>query len=173
MSSICQCAFRGGSLCGCEREERCALLAKATSIGERGTRRAPSRGGRLHYRGPHFHLIGRQSGQGLARVLEARLISDSIAAFHNDNIKRVKYLNTNPLTSKVMLGIVMDGSMPTPYKIPITAELVRAVESGEQPEEETVVHAYVPEVPRPEEGMKPLDNRHIILSCFEAFRKFL
>ena len=67
----------------------------------------------------------------------------------------------------------MDGSMPTLYKIPITAELVRAVESGEQPEEETVVHAYVPEVPRPEEGMKPLDNRHIILSCFEAFRKFL
>ena len=104
---------------------------------------------------------------------EARLFSDAIAAFHNDNIRRVEHHGTDPLTSKVMLGIVMDGTMPTFYKIPITAELVRAVESGKQPEQETVVHAYVPEVPRPEEGMKPSDNRHIILSCFEAFRKFL
>ena len=103
---------------------------------------------------------------------EARLISDAIAAFHSDNVARVDYLNTDPITSKVMLGIVTDGSMPTFYKIPITAELVRAVKAGEQPEQETVVHAYVLEVPRPEEGMKPLDNRYIILSCFEAFRIF-
>jgi len=104
---------------------------------------------------------------------EPRLISDAIAAFHNDNIMRVKHLGTNPLTSKVMPGIVMDGTMPTFYKIPITPELVTAVEAGEQPEQETIVHAYLPEVPRPEEGMKPLDNRFIILSCFEAFRQFL
>jgi len=102
-----------------------------------------------------------------------RLISDAIAAFHNDNIMRVNRLGTNPLTSKVMPGIVVDGTMPTFYKIPITPELVRAVESGERPEQETVVHAYLPEVPRPEEGIKPVDNRYIILSCFEAFRQFL
>ena len=104
---------------------------------------------------------------------EPRLISDAIGAFHNDNLMRVTRLGTNPLTSMVMPGIVMDGSMPTFYKIPITAELVEAVEAGKQPEEETVVHAYRPEVPRPEEGMKPLDNRYIILSCFEAFRQFV
>ena len=104
---------------------------------------------------------------------EARLISDAIAAFHNDNIRRVEYRGTDPLTTRLCLGYFMDGTMPTFYKIPITAELVRAVESGKQPEQETVVHAYVHEVPRPEEVMKPLDNRHIILSCFEAFRKFL
>jgi hypothetical protein len=105
---------------------------------------------------------------------EARLVSDTIAAFYNNNAMRVKRLGTDPLTSKVMPGIVMDGTMPTFYKIPVTHELVRAVESGERPEEETtVVHAYRPEVPRPEEGMRPLDNRYIILSCFEAFRKFL
>ena len=83
---------------------------------------------------------------------------------------RVKRLGTNPLTSKVMPGIVMDGAMPTFYKIPITPELVTAVESGECPEQETIAYAYRPEVPRPEEGMKPLDNRHIILSCFESFQ---
>jgi hypothetical protein len=104
---------------------------------------------------------------------EPRLISDTIAAFHNDNIMRVKRLGTEPLTSKVMPGIVMDGSMPTFYKIPVTPELVRAVESGKRPEEETVVYAYRPEVPRPEEGMRPVDNRQIILSCFEAFRQLL
>ena len=104
---------------------------------------------------------------------EPRLISDAIAAFHNDNIMRVKHLGTNPLTSKVMPGIVMDGTMPTFYKIPITPELVTAIEAGEQPEHETVVHAYLPEVPRPEEGMRALDNRYIILSCFEGFRQFL
>lgn len=105
--------------------------------------------------------------------LEPRLISDAIAAFHNDNIMRMERLRTTPLASKVMPGIVMHGTMPTFYKIPITTELVKAVEAGEQPEQETVVHACVPEVPQPEEGMKPLDNRNIILSCFEAFRKFL
>ena len=104
---------------------------------------------------------------------EPRLISESIAAFHNDNIMREKHLGTDPLTSMVMPGIAMHGTMPTFYKIPITPELVRAVESGEQPEQETVVYAYRPEVPRPEEGMKPLDNRSILFSCFECFQQFL
>jgi hypothetical protein len=104
---------------------------------------------------------------------EPRLISDVIAAFQNDNIVRVKRLGIDPLISKVMPGIVMDGSMPTFYKIPVTHELVRAVESGKRPEDETVVYAYRPRVPKPEEGMRPLDNRQIILSCFEAFRQLL
>ena len=63
---------------------------------------------------------------------EPRLISDAISAFHNDNIMRVKRFGTDPLTSKVMPGIVMDGTMPTFYKIPITPELVTVVESGKR-----------------------------------------
>ena len=104
---------------------------------------------------------------------EPRLISDAIAAFHNNNNLRAKFFGTDPITSKVMPGIVVDETMPTFYKIPITPELVAAVESGKRPEEETIVHAYCPEVPRPEEGIRPLDNRFIILSCFEAFRRFM
>ena len=118
-------------------------------------------------------LVIRVDRQSRGFYPEPRLISDTIAAFHNDNMVRVKRLGTDPLISKVMPGIVMKGSMPTFYKIPVTPELVRAVVSGERPEEETVVHAYRPEVPSPEEGMKPLDNRYIILSCFEAFRQLL
>ncbi len=104
---------------------------------------------------------------------EPRLISDAIATFHNDNIRRVKHLGTNPLTSKVMPGIVMVVTMPSFYKIPVTPELVAAVESGIPPEQETVIHAYLPEVPRPEEGMNPLNNRYILLSCLSAFKQFL
>ena len=104
---------------------------------------------------------------------EPQLISDAIGTFHNNNIIRIKHFDTNPLASMIMPGIVMDGSMPTFYKIPVTAELVSAVDAGKRPQQETVVHAYRPEVPQPEEGMKPLDNRYIILSCFEAFRQFL
>jgi hypothetical protein len=108
---------------------------------------------------------------------EPRLISDAIAAFHNSNIMRVKRLGIDPITSKIMPGIVMDGTMPTFYKVPITPELVTAVESGKKPDQETIVHVYRPEVRRPEEGMlaamKPLDNRSIILSCYEAFKQFL
>ena len=104
---------------------------------------------------------------------EPRFISEAIAAFHNDNIMRVERFGTTPLVGKVMPGIVMHGTMPTFYKILITVELVKAVESGGQPKQETVVHVYVPEVSQPEKCMKPLDNRYIILSCFEAFRKIL
>ena len=67
----------------------------------------------------------------------------------------------------------MNGIMPTFYKIPVTPELITGVEAGEQPEQEAVVYAYRPEVPRPEERMRPLDNCPIVLSCFEAFRQFL
>jgi len=116
---------------------------------------------------------------------EPRLISDTIAAFHNDNLRLGRDLD--PLASKVMPGIIMDGTIPTFYKIPITPELVRAVEYGEHPKEETVVHVYRPEVyipgyhpevyilegTSPEEGIRRLDNRYIIFSCFAAFKKFV
>jgi hypothetical protein len=43
------------------------------------------------------------------------------------------------------------------YKIPVTTELVKAVESGgKYSEEETVFYAYRPEVPKPRGSMKPL-----------------
>lgn len=105
--------------------------------------------------------------------LGPRLISSPIAAFHNDNIIHAKRSCRDPLTGKVTPGIVMDGTMPTFYRIPITSELATAVESGEPPEEDTIVRPYRPEVPRPGEGMKPLDNRSITLSCFQDFKQFM
>jgi hypothetical protein len=62
--------------------------------------------------------------------------------------------------------------MPTFYKVPITPQLVTAVESGKRPDQETIVHMYCPEVPMTA-AMKPPDNRSIIPSCYEAFKQFL
>ena len=106
-----------------------------------------------------------------------QLIAEAIAAFYNNNETRVKILASHALESKVMPGITMKGTMPIFYKIPVSTELVHAVQYGEYPAHETVVYAHVPPVSRPtrrySEGMKPLDNRRIILSCYEAFKQFL
>lgn len=108
---------------------------------------------------------------------EPLLIAEAIAAFSNNNDTRVRALGSPALQSKVIPGITMKGTMPIFYKIPVTAELVRAVQLGEYPAQETVVYAHLPPVPRParryNEGMKPLDNRHVVLSCYEAFKQFL
>ena len=78
---------------------------------------------------------------------------------------------------QVMPGIVLIGTTPTFYKIPVTTGLVRHVAEGTYPPEKTIVFAHIPEVPRPNrrwsEGMKPLDNRAVILSCYEAFKRIV
>ncbi|KAH9966458.1 hypothetical protein BC827DRAFT_1264446 [Russula dissimulans] len=108
---------------------------------------------------------------------EPQLIAEAIAAFYNNNDTRVRALGLPTLQNQVIPGITMKGTMPIFYKILITTELVRAVQLGEYPAHETVVYAHLPAVPRParrySEGMKPLDNRHVILSCYEAFKQFL
>ena len=108
---------------------------------------------------------------------EPQVVAEAIAVFHSNNETRVRALDLPPLTSKVIPCITMNRTMPTFYKIPATANLLRAIQLGEYPEEETVVYAHLPPVPRParrySEGMKPLDNRHVVLSCFEAFKSFM
>jgi hypothetical protein len=71
----------------------------------------------------------------------------------------------------------MKGTSPIFFKIPVTQELVTAVIGGVYPTTETIVQAHLPAIARPvyrlNEGMKPLDNRLIILSCYEAFKQFV
>lgn len=76
-----------------------------------------------------------------------------------------------------MAGTKMTGTSPTFFKIPATSQLIEAVQMGEFPSQETVVKMHIPDVPRPtcrlSEGMRPLDNRHNILACFEAFKQLV
>ena len=71
----------------------------------------------------------------------------------------------------------MKGTAPIFYKIKVTVALVTSVAGGVYPPATTIVYAHIPDIPRPNqrwnEGMKPLDNRRIILSCYEAFKQFV
>ncbi|KAF6754865.1 hypothetical protein DFP72DRAFT_1169858 [Ephemerocybe angulata] len=107
---------------------------------------------------------------------ESQLIATALAAFHKINKMRLK-AGMPALESQTFPGITMVGSAPTFYKITITSELALAVAGGVYPENETIVRKFVPPVPEPlnyaAQGMVPLENRRIVLQCFEAFRQFV
>ena len=68
----------------------------------------------------------------------------------------------------------MIGTAPIFYRIPVTMALLQAAATASYPYEETIVLRYIPPVPHQHryrsDGMGPLDNRRIILQCFEAFK---
>lgn len=107
---------------------------------------------------------------------EPQLIAEAIAAVQSNNRTR-NLVGLDPLDIKVMAGITMTGTSPTFFKIPVTLELIEAVQRGQYPAVPTVVAMHRPDVSRPlhrlSEGMRPLDNRRSILACFEAFRQFM
>jgi hypothetical protein len=104
---------------------------------------------------------------------EAQLVAQAIAAFKYNNDRRMERL-LDPLDHAIILGITMKGTAPAFYRIPVTAALVTAVHFGLYPGEPTEVHAHLPEIPEPGqryvEGIIPLDNRQITLSCYSGFR---
>ncbi|KAF8521946.1 hypothetical protein BU17DRAFT_75382 [Hysterangium stoloniferum] len=107
---------------------------------------------------------------------EAQLIAEAIAAFSINNVMRSRG-DMPPLASEVIPGIVMTGTMPIFYKIPVTTQLEAAILHGTYPVTPTIVAYHIPETPRPNrrwrEGMKPLDNRKHILRCYEAFKAII
>lgn len=108
---------------------------------------------------------------------EPQLIVEAIAAFQANNDKRTRILGQDAIAHKTVPGITMTGTSPVFYKIPVTIELADSVLMGQYPPIRTVVHAHLPPVPRParrlSEGMRPLDNRATILTCYEAFKQFV
>jgi len=123
-------------------------------------------------------LVGQEDKRHMdAGDPDPQLIAEAIAAFQFNNYKRTRILHEPTLTSKVIAGITMLGTAPTFFKIPVTLDLVSAVELGQYPATPTVVTMHVPDVPRPScriaEGMEPLDNREVIFACFEAFKQFV
>ncbi|KAN0085835.1 hypothetical protein V8E55_006969 [Tylopilus felleus] len=105
-----------------------------------------------------------------------QLVAEAISAFQSNNLRRVAS-GLDPLENKVIPGIIMVGTSPTFFKIPVTTELTQCVQRGDYPATPTIVLGHMPEIPRPahrqSEGMKPLDNRRIILQCYEAFKQFI
>lgn len=79
-----------------------------------------------------------------------QLVAGAVAAFQDNNRWRETVLGIQPLYSKTIAGIVMVGSSPTFFKIPITTGLVQSIEQGMCPADHTDVLMHVPEIPRPE-----------------------
>jgi len=105
-----------------------------------------------------------------------QLIAEAIAAVQSNNRMRIQ-LGLEALDFKVMAGIVMIGTSPTFFKIPVTRDLMAAVQRGQYPDTPTVVAMHQPQLPRAlrrlSEGMRPLDNRRVIVACLEAFKQFV
>jgi hypothetical protein len=99
---------------------------------------------------------------------EAQLIAEAIGAFQENNAKRIHVLFLDPREMQVILGITMVGTFPRFYKVKVTADLNRSVRFGLYPATDT------PRVPRRRsDGMRPLDNRELVLRYYEAFKKFV
>jgi len=111
--------------------------------------------------------------KGLEHVnAQAQLVAKAVAAFNENNVQR-ELAGRPPLKEKVMPGIIMSGTSPAFFKIPVTETLSNHIRDGTYPSEDTKV-TYCYPLPFPgclhSEGMKSLDNRSRILSCFEAFK---
>jgi hypothetical protein len=139
-------------------------------------------------------LVQEDKHASVAYDARPQLIAEALAAFQYNNLQRT-LVGLPKLTEKVsdhcyifffflanaenqeLPRIMMFGTSPTFFRIPITDDLARAVCSGICPESETVVLVHMPEVPRPHrrlsEGMRPLDNRRVFLQCYEAFKCFI
>jgi hypothetical protein len=135
-------------------------------------------------------------GEPIQSDAEAQLIAKTIGTFTLNNRRRwesgkqelqskvgltlihsLNYCNFIQAHLQVIPGIVMTGTTPIFYTIPVTDQLVTAIRQGTYPPTVTEVSVHIPDIPSPErrwsEGMKPLDNRQHILKCYEAFKKVI
>jgi hypothetical protein len=101
---------------------------------------------------------------------EPQLVAEAIAAFHQNNVN-CGLAGLPKLAHKPMPGIVMIGSAVLFYLIPVT-DMVDAILTASY---QTVIFQFCSPVPNRThyvdygKGMRPLENRRIILQCFEAF----
>ena len=96
---------------------------------------------------------------------EAQLIAEAIAAFQQNNSKRVNDSFLEPDNSRDHNG----------RHLPEALQDQSYSRSGSvHHETQTVVYRHTPRVPkRRSDGMRPLDNRKLVLRCYEAFKKFI
>ena len=101
-----------------------------------------------------------------ARVTaEARLVAAAIAAYQRDTAQ------TGSRREMGFPGIVMAGTCPIFYKIPVTNDLNMAVRIASYPKAATVVEKFEPPVSRPgRKALLELDDRRVIARCFEALK---
>ncbi|KAF9482994.1 hypothetical protein BDN70DRAFT_800569 [Pholiota conissans] len=99
--------------------------------------------------------------------------ADAVGTFQEMNQRR-REMGHPPLKHLVFPGVVIQASALVFYKVDVTQELATAVEDGVWPLMTTVMQRHIPRIPRPEkrveEGMKPPDNRRVVLECYQALK---
>ncbi|KAJ3570912.1 hypothetical protein NP233_g4101 [Leucocoprinus birnbaumii] len=158
-------------VCICDENENIILLAKDDQSYLR-------RGLGMH--GIHGVICGDAIPGATSGVItgkgeaEATLIASAIAAFRNNNDTRLNKLGLPRLEEMSFPGISFTGTLPTFYRIRVTAKLNQAVETGTHTDAVTEVFRHVPDVPGSrDKGMKDLANRQTLLRYFVAFKRFL
>jgi hypothetical protein len=104
---------------------------------------------------------------------EAQLVAEAIAARQYNTLSGT----VDKGAEEVVPAILMVGTYPTFYKVPVSAALDTSVASLTYPTAETVVARCSPRVPRYAsryaDGMRPLDSRAVVLQYLEAFRRYV
>ncbi|TFK71454.1 hypothetical protein BDN72DRAFT_895575 [Pluteus cervinus] len=128
----------------------------------------------------YISIVGEYGRDFLADVLkesstvdsEPGLIAEAIAAFFECQDNHRRFGNAVP-SHREIPGIILRGTAPTFYRIPVTDGLIRSIGGATYPNQPTTVHRLIPveDVPRYfREGMKTLENRRVVMQCFEAFK---
>ncbi|KAJ7115539.1 hypothetical protein C8R43DRAFT_1113028 [Mycena crocata] len=112
--------------------------------------------------GDYLLLVQQDKGHLSLDDAEPQFIAAAIAAYYANNRQRTA-AGLPPLTSEVFVGIVMYGTAPTFYKIPITSEPVTAIARAQFPQNATILYLR--------EGMVPLENRGVVFQCLAAFKQ--
>ena len=103
-----------------------------------------------------------------------KLVSQAISTFQRTNM-RISNMGLPTLFQRTVQAITIFGTTPTFFEFHMPHDFLDAVERGSYPSQAATVRRLVPPVPRlallEECGMRPLDNRAVILGCFKAFKK--
>lgn len=141
--------------------------------------------------------FGGSGGKGGGKDAVAHLVGECVAAFQMNNSIRCDILMkprlqaavSRPLSAhlsiivllflfsewQIIPGIILRGTYPIFYRLPITEGLSQAVASNTPPHHPTTILAYAPPIdPRYiSGGLWEQKNRQVILQVFEAFKAFV
>lgn len=101
-----------------------------------------------------------------------QIIAEAIAAFQTNNLNRTD-LGLDSLEQQDIPAIMMIGTTPHFYLIPITSALNQAVTCATFPPIPTTVPRFIPPLTHPDAGFGPLVNRRVLFQYLETFKEIV
>lgn len=106
---------------------------------------------------------------------EAQLIAEAVAAFQENTKIYCRLGKLDVPKYQLFPGIVMLGTCPTFYLIPVDEKLANYIRFGTKPETETVVKKFViPDLPiNISDVMLSQKHARVICCCYQSFKKYV